>query len=85
MLRVSENPNLERIVLVDQMNQLGQFQAKDFYAAPVGACFPESAALPRGGHGYGQGQVLLGPGPTGLFMMQAKKHPRLCELIRAGT
>ncbi|KAF9527165.1 hypothetical protein CPB83DRAFT_423335 [Crepidotus variabilis] len=84
ILRVSENPNLERIVLADPMNQ-PNFHAKDLYAAPVGACYPDAISSSNISQGHGHGQVFLGPGPSSLFMMQARKYPKLCELIRAGT
>jgi len=42
---------------------------------------PTSPHLGRGGYGTGRNMV---PG-TGLFLTEARKHPRLAELIRAGT
>lgn len=82
ILRVSRNPALERIILDDGVggrdasySRGGPWLAKDLYAAPVAAMIPSSPTM-EGAHGIPS---------TGLFFLQAKKHPRLCELIRAGT
>jgi hypothetical protein len=82
ILRVSRNPALERIILDDGMggrdasySRGGPCSARDLYAGPVAAVMPPSPTL-EGTHGIPS---------TGLFFLQAKKHPRLCELIRAGT
>ena len=87
MLRVSENPALERIVLADGVGA-GPAQARGatwagaraFYAAPVAAALPAPAPAAASEGVYG-GSIQC----TGLFFAQAKKHQRLCELIRAGT
>ncbi|KAF9479120.1 hypothetical protein BDN70DRAFT_932791 [Pholiota conissans] len=91
ILRISVNPSLERIVLADGVGGGrepsfehtsspaskgdAQCSARDLYAAPVAATMPPGPPL-EGNHGIHS---------TGLFFVQAKKHPRLCELIRAGT
>jgi len=81
ILRVSNNPALERIILGDgSVGMREQTQGRgvtwsgtDFYAAPVSASIPAAPAL--------EGSIA----GTGLFLMQARKHTRLSELIRAGT
>lgn len=78
ILRVSNNPALERIILgggsQEQTHGRGvTWSSKDFYAAPVGATMPAAPAF--------EGSIA----GTGLFLMQARKHTRLSELIRAGT
>ncbi|CAA7257500.1 unnamed protein product [Cyclocybe aegerita] len=95
ILRVSTNPSLERIILGDGMGPGRDPVAhtrgtvcsgRDFYAAPVSSCSPtplSTAPLFESSPTYsGPGTGILG---TGLFFMQAKKHIRLSELIRAGT
>lgn len=92
ILRVSTNPSLQRIMLGDgihvgsgrngpsSLRPLAvQWTAKDFYAAPVSASLP-SQSSPLFSEPTNQG--IMG---TGLFMLQAKKHARLTELIRSGT
>ncbi|KDR79205.1 hypothetical protein GALMADRAFT_223443 [Galerina marginata CBS 339.88] len=85
ILRVSVNPSLERIILGDgnlsgsregMLSRGNAWSGKDFYAGPV------SASLPTGPYFESSTQGILG---TGLFLSQARKHPRLSELIRAGT
>ncbi|KIM43774.1 hypothetical protein M413DRAFT_388504 [Hebeloma cylindrosporum] len=87
ILRVSNNPALERIILGDGTGTGGgggqshyhhgkgatMWSGKDFYAAPVGASMPAAPVF--------EGSIA----GTGLFLMQARKHTRLSELIRAGT
>ncbi|KAF9044258.1 hypothetical protein BJ165DRAFT_188860 [Panaeolus papilionaceus] len=94
ILRISTNPSLERIVLSDSSHifssntssssylfeqtrpQDRQWSGKDLYASPVGACIQPTSSL------YEPATGILW---TGLFFSQARKHPRLSELIRAGT
>jgi hypothetical protein len=72
LLCISMNPMLERIVL------------------NPGACDPGSGNYDYtswqselgGGRGADASTVVVG---TGLFLMEARKYPRLSELIRAGT
>lgn len=81
ILRVSNNPALERIILGDgsvgvREQTYGRgvtWSSKDFYAAPVGASMPSAPVF--------EGSIA----GTGLFLMQARKHTRLSELIRFGT
>ena len=76
ILRVSANPALERIILGDgTLARGGEWSGKDFYAAPVSSCLPT-------GPYFETNQGIVG---TGLFFVQARKHARLSELIRAGT
>ena len=49
------------------------WSSNDFYAGPLGASMPAPPAF--------EGSIA----GTGLFLMQARKHTRLSELIRAGT
>lgn len=82
ILRVSTNPALERIILGDGQSVYSRgntWSGTDFYAAPVSASIPVGPYFDSGNHGQGS---ILG---TGLFLMQARKHARLSELIRAGT
>jgi hypothetical protein len=81
ILRVSNNPALERIILGDGSVAMREqthgrgvtWSSKDFYAAPVGASMPAAPIF--------EGSIA----GTGLFLMQARKHTRLSDLIRAGT
>src|SRR6266540_1049655 len=111
LLRVSQNPALERIVLVDYSRPCfrgaylrsptisnpgstttttiaalpSTYSAKDFYPGPVSACISSDSGSPSQGLGpyaHGFGDAYNG---TGHFYSQAKSHPRLCELIRAGV
>lgn len=78
ILRVSANPSLERIILGDGNAAHGRglfYSGRDFYAGPV------SASLPTGPVLEGSNSIA----PTSLFMLGAKKHTRLNELVRAGT
>ncbi|KAH9475855.1 hypothetical protein JR316_0011415 [Psilocybe cubensis] len=90
ILRVSANPSLERIILGDGHSQnirsspftnsrssTPTWSSKDHYAGPVSVGLP-----PSWPHFEMATSGVMG---TGLFMLQAKKHPRLTELIRAGT
>jgi len=83
ILRVSNNPALERIILGDgsigmrdQVHARGvTWSGKDFYAAPVSATMPTGPLF----------ETTPGIAGTSLFLLQARKHARLSELIRAGT
>ncbi|KAF8962134.1 hypothetical protein BDZ97DRAFT_1759534 [Flammula alnicola] len=83
ILRVSTNPSLQRIILGDgtgggreQSHSRGvTWSGKDFYAAPVCATLSNGPVV-EGNHGIAS---------TGLFLLQAKKHARLTDLIRVGT
>ncbi|KAF8154526.1 hypothetical protein B0H34DRAFT_526740 [Crassisporium funariophilum] len=101
ILRISANPALERIIMVDGSGANAHREAmpnlmyghgqshqghghghsrgtslggKDLYPSYGGGVSPMAPL--EGGHG------IMG---TGIFFMQAKKHARLSELIRAGT
>ncbi|KAJ3514510.1 hypothetical protein NLJ89_g2332 [Agrocybe chaxingu] len=97
ILRVSKNPSLERIILGDGMGPGRDPVAhtrgtgssgRDFYAAQVSGSIHSSTPSPTAPL-FESNPTYSGPGAgilgTGLFFMQAKKHTRLSELIRAGT
>lgn len=69
ILRVSSNPNLECIVL-------GDGTSRPTHARPTSL---------SGSNGFDYDGGSGGIVGTGLFLMQARKHPRLSDLIRAGT
>ncbi|KAF8347568.1 hypothetical protein F5887DRAFT_956388 [Amanita rubescens] len=70
ILRVSTNKQLERIVLSDGRTDIS------IIPEIAGAAFSAPATEHHQQHG------VLG---SGLFMMEARKHAKLIELIRAGT
>ncbi|KAF8815530.1 hypothetical protein BYT27DRAFT_7079768 [Phlegmacium glaucopus] len=72
ILRVSSNPNLECIVLGD-----GASRPREYTHARTTSLTGKNIDV---GVAYDGGIV-----GTGLFLMQAKKHARLSDLIRAGT
>ena len=72
ILRVSSNPNLECIVLGD-----GAYRPREHTHARTTSLTGKNF---DGGVAYDGGIV-----GTGLFLMQAKNHARLSDLIRAGT
>jgi len=123
VLRVSQNPALERIVLVDSSRPffrgasfygplsnpgsssrapMATYSVKDLYPGPVSAYMSDFSSgigsTSQHAHGFGNAyndlNALYAPGygnpsgfgiqETGHFFSQAKNHPRLCELIRAG-
>ncbi|PPQ88177.1 hypothetical protein CVT25_005142 [Psilocybe cyanescens] len=92
ILRVSVNPSLERIILGDghgngHSNRYNGYASlrsstayrstKDHHTGPITASLPTTWP-----HFEMANSGVMG---TGLFMLQAKKHPRLTELIKAGT
>ncbi|PPQ69646.1 hypothetical protein CVT24_001219 [Panaeolus cyanescens] len=117
ILRISNNPSLQRIVLSDTCHVFSshpnpypnpnpnsnvsslyrlhnytanapllhqhdqRWSTKDLYASPVGACI-QPINNTAGPSLYEPATGILW---TGLFFSQARKHPRLSELIRAGT
>ena len=93
ILRISKNPALERIVLGERSlspnTGLGSSPVAGLGSGSMNHNWPmfqhhqpqqrQSVAEYREGEGE---KGILG---TGLFFTEAKKHSRLCELIKAGT
>ena len=77
LLRISANPALERVVLGDSRAERSSAERNRRVVGQPGDVF---------GHwtGYEVNPGVVGI-TTSLFFSEAKKHPRLCELIRAGT
>jgi hypothetical protein len=85
ILTVSRNPNVEKVVLT---SGAASVNAPSY---PAYACQPPtsgSVTFPHKAHLHApvvQPAHVSGIPSSGLFMMEAKRHPRLTELIKAGT
>jgi hypothetical protein len=81
ILNISANPRLERIILSDGSYE-SSFPEDPFYPCHLPstkAFLPPWRTIPFSAQNSNAGVV-----GTGLFLMEARKHPRLSELIRAG-
>lgn len=85
ILTISTNPSLQRIIFSDGSYE-SSFPDDPFHAYPLPPAemfLPPWRAIPFS-PSADQGSS-MGVGGTGLFLMEARRHPRLSELIRAGT